>query len=82
MTGEWTVIICCLVFMCWWPYHLFQEHMRTHEPQEEECPRCGRMVEHIDLHVRYCKGQITRRNPLSVSTVFKSFKTGENVDKL
>lgn len=76
----WIVILFCLGFMCWWPYRELRK--LTAAPSEEECPRCGRTVEFIDMHVRYCKGQLARRNPLSQSIATKTFKKGENKDEL
>jgi hypothetical protein len=79
---DWMVIVACLAFMFWWPYYQFRKLEKERDPALEECPRCGRQVQHIDLHVRYCRGQIVRRNPLSgaLSTIRKSFRPRENVD--
>ena len=79
---DWIVIASCLAFLCWWPYQQLRKLEKAREGTMEDCPRCGRQVQHIDLHVRYCKGQLARRNPLSgaLSTIHRSFRARENVD--
>lgn len=80
----WITIVSCLAFMTWWPWYQFHRYIKAHEPQEEECTRCGRMVESLDFHLRYCKGQIARRNPLrgNRSIITKTFKKGESIEKI
>jgi hypothetical protein len=81
----WDVLSLALIsFMVWWPWHCIKEDERRREPQPDECPRCGRMVEYIEMHIKRCNGQLVRRNPLSgsLSTMFRSFQKSENVDVL
>ena len=80
----WTIILFGLAFMCWWPLHNIRKMEREGLANPEECPRCGRMTETLDLHIRYCKGQAVRRNPLggNRNVITRALKQGENVDKL
>lgn len=86
MTGPesiWVfIVMCCLAFPIFWNYYWLRRIEKEQRPQSEECPRCGREVEFIDLHLRHCRGQLARRNPLSgaLSTIHKSFEPGKNVD--
>ena len=78
----WIVIFFCLGFMCWWPWYQAMKREREGLANPEECPRCGRLTETLDLHVRYCKGQAVRRNPLggNRSIIQRAMKRGEVKD--